>query len=152
MSKNLINSLTINGKYQRKWISSDRTLNFQSLHFCCVNKFCWVLQCPQFKKFKIESLLMGSLEDLSLLCTYYNRKWRHMETKEVIGDSQCGFNTEKSCHTKLVAFYDGTGTLVDEKREIYLVYLVLCKAFDAVLLAILVPKVKTHGFDRWDTQ
>lgn len=68
-----------------------------------------------------------------------------MENKEVTGDSQHGFTKEKSCLTNLVAFYDATRALVDEKTEIDLIYLVLCKVFDAVLLAILAPKV---AFDR----
>lgn len=89
MSKNLISSLTINWKYQRKWVSSDRTLNFQSLCSCTIltssAEFC---SAPSSKKLKIESYLMDILEDLSLFCTYYSRKWRHMENKEVTVDNQ----------------------------------------------------------------
>lgn len=143
MSKNLISSLSIKWKYQRKWVSSDRTLNFQSLCSCTVltssAEFC---SAPSLKKFKIESYLTGILEDLSLLCTYYSRKWRHIENKVVTGDNQRGFTKKKKNSHKLT-------NSVDEKREIYLMYLVLCKAFN-VLLSILVPKVKIHGFDRWD--
>lgn len=71
-----------------------------------------------------------------------------MENKEVTRDSQHGFTKEKSCLKNLVAFYDEFRALVDEKREIVLIYVVLCKAFGAVLIAILAPKVKTQGFDR----
>lgn len=96
MSKNLISSLSIKWKYQRKWVSSDRTLNFQSLCSCTVltssAEFC---SAPSLKKFKIESYLTGILEDLSLLCTYYSRKWRHIENKVVTGDNQRGFAKKK---------------------------------------------------------
>ena len=76
---------------------------------------------------------------------------RHMENKEVTGDSQQGF-TKGRCLTYLVAFYNGVTALGGRERATDTSYLDLCKAFDAVPYDILVSNLQRHRFDRWTCQ
>lgn len=63
-----------------------------------------------------------------------------------------GFTKGKPCLTYLVAYYDGTTTLVDKGRASDTIYLDLWKGLDTVLHATLTPKLNRHGFDKWTTQ
>jgi len=77
---------------------------------------------------------------------------KHMENKDLIGDSQHGFTKGKSCLTNLVAFCVRVTALVNKGRATGVIYLDLSKAFDTVAHNSFFSKLERQDFDRWTTQ
>ncbi|GAB0179581.1 mitochondrial enolase superfamily member 1 [Grus japonensis] len=93
--------------FEKSWQSGEVPANWKSGNIT-----------PNFKKGKKEDPGNYSLVSLTSVPgkimeqTLLETMLRHMENKEMIGDSQHGFTRGKSCLTNLVAFYVGVITFI----------------------------------------
>jgi len=79
-----------------------------------------------------ESLIRDSIVD-------------HLESNKLIGDSQHGFRRGRSCLTNLLTFLDTVTRLVDEGKNLDIIYLDFAKAFDKVPHQRLLIKLRDIG-------
>jgi len=69
----------------------------------------------------------------------------HLETNELIQDSQHGFRKGRSCLTNLLVFLDKVTGYIDEGYMVDIIYLDFAKAFDKVQHQRLLDKLLGHG-------
>ena len=69
----------------------------------------------------------------------------HLESGEIIGQSQHGFTKGKSCLTNLIEFFEDVTSRVDKGEPVDVLYLDFQKAFDKVPHKRLAYKLKAHG-------
>lgn len=71
----------------------------------------------------------------------------HLNTNNLIHDTQHGFMKNKSCTTNLLEFLEIVTNSVDKGQCFDIVYLDFCKAFDKVPTERLLISLKAHGID-----
>ena len=72
---------------------------------------------------------------------------KHFDTYDLINDSQHGFSKGKSCLTNLLVFIEDISRMLDEGKDVDIVYLDYAKAFDKVPHKRLIDKLRAHGVD-----
>ena len=77
----------------------------------------------------------------------------HLDTNNLINDTQHGFRSKLSCLTNLLDFFNKVTETYDENKAVDLIYLDFQKAFDKVPHERLMKKVEAHGINgnvsRW---
>jgi len=71
----------------------------------------------------------------------------HLESHNLLQNSQHGFRKGFSCATNLLTFLETVTAYIDEKSNVGTVYLDLAKAFDKLSYQRLILKLKAHGVD-----
>ena len=69
----------------------------------------------------------------------------HLETNNLLRDSQHGFRKGRSCLTNLLDFMEEVTKKLDNGESVDLVYLDFAKAFDKVPYVRLIKKLQAHG-------
>ena len=70
---------------------------------------------------------------------------KHLESSDLITDSQHGFRRGRSCLTNLLEFFHDIFSLYDKSRAVDILYLDFKKAFDKVPHKRLMAKVRSYG-------
>jgi len=71
----------------------------------------------------------------------------HLESNELIVNSQHGFRKGRSCLTNLLEFLDKVTGCIDTGDSVDIIFLDFAKAFDKVSHKRLLLKLKAHGID-----
>ncbi len=71
----------------------------------------------------------------------------HLESHQLLADSQHGFRSGRSCLTNLLSFLDRVSGLVDDGECVDVIFLDFAKAFDKVPHLRLIKKLASHGID-----
>ena len=71
----------------------------------------------------------------------------HLESKQLIANSQHGFRKGRSCLTNLLEFLDKVTGCIDTGDSVDVIFLDFAKAFDKVSHARLILKLRAHDID-----
>ena len=72
---------------------------------------------------------------------------KHLESYNLIKESQHGFRRGKSCLRNLLYFYEEVHDLLDYNKPVDIIYLDFEKAFDKGPHKRLIAKLKSHGIN-----